>query len=281
MDIEIDGIDTMDAPRPEEMEMLGTEELRRAFLIPGLMEQGRLKMMATRLDRLVAGCCVPGPEPIRLPRVPQFGTRYFTERREIGIINIGDPGVVRAGGNAYEIERLDCLYIGKGEEEILFANSGNAQAEFYFLSCPAHAKFPTVKASSANAQAIEIGSTARASRRRVVRYIHEGGIESCQLVMGYTELCGGNVWSGTPPHVHGRRSEIYFYFDLGDQVVVHLLGQPHRTRHVIVRDREAVLAPAWSVHLGAGTEPYRFIWGMAGENRDYDDMDRLDVQELY
>ncbi len=280
MSIEIDGIDTVEAPRPEEMEMLGTEELRRAFLLSGLMEPGRLKMTATGLDRLVAGGCAPGPEPVRLPSVPQFGTRYFTERRELGIINIGDPGTVRVGGTTYELERLDCLYIGKGEEEVLFANAG-AQAEFYFLSCPAHAKCPTAKASSASARVDEIGSTARASRRRVVRYIHPGGIESCQLTMGYTELCGGNVWAGMPPHTHGRRSEIYFYFDLGDQVVVHLLGQPHRTRHVVVRDREAVLVPGWSLHTNVGTEPYRFIWGMAGENREYEDMDVVPVQDLY
>jgi 4-deoxy-L-threo-5-hexosulose-uronate ketol-isomerase len=271
-------IDTLAAPRPEEIETLGTEELRRAFLLSGLIGSGRVKIAATGLDRLVAGGCAPGPEPVRLPSVPQFGTRYFTERREVGVINIGDPGTVSVSGTTYKLDRLDCLYIGKGEEEILFAG---AQTQFYFLSCPAHAKCPTVKASRAGARVDEIGSAARASRRRVVRYIHPGGIESCQLTMGYTELCGGNVWSGMPPHTHGRRSEVYFYFDLGDQVVVHLLGEPHRTRHVIVRDREAVLVPAWSLHTGVGTEPYRFIWGMAGENREYEDMDVVGVQDLY
>ncbi len=274
-------IETLHPPRPEEIEKLGTEDLRRAFLASGLMETGRLKMLATGLDRLVAGGCAPGPEPVQLPKVPQFGTRYFTERREIGIVNIGDPGTVCVSGTAYELARLDCLYIGKGEEDIRFANGSEGQAEFYFLSCPAHAKCPTTKASSAAAPANEIGSAARASRRRVVRYIHPGGIESCQLVMGYTELCGGNVWAGIPPHTHTRRSEVYFYFDLGDQVVVHLLGQPDRTRHVIVRDREAVLVPSWSIHTPVGTEPYRFIWGMAGENREYEDMDNVPLQDLY
>ncbi|MGE5569278.1 MAG: 5-dehydro-4-deoxy-D-glucuronate isomerase [Rhodospirillales bacterium] len=281
MSFQIDGIRTVEAPRPDELERLGTEELRSAFLLPGLMESGRLKLALTGLDRLVAGGCVPGPEPVRLPPVPQFGTRYFTERREMGIINIGDPGVVNVGGAAYELARLECLYVGMGEEEILFANLGSAQAEFYFLSCPAHAKYPTAKASAESARVDETGSTARASRRRVVRYIHPGGIESCQLLMGYTELRGGNVWAGIPPHTHGRRSEIYFYFDLGDQVVVHLLGRPNRTRHLIVRDREAVLVPGWSIHTCAGTEPYRFIWGMAGENREYEDMDIVPVRDLY
>ncbi|HOQ43959.1 MAG TPA: 5-dehydro-4-deoxy-D-glucuronate isomerase [Bryobacteraceae bacterium] len=281
MSFPIDGIRTVEAPRPEELEALGTEELRDAFLLSGLMESGRLKLALTGLDRLAAGGCVPGPKPVRLPPVPQFGTRYFTERREIGIINIGDPGIVSVNGTAYELARLDCLYIGMGEEQILFENLGNGQAEFYFLSCPAHTKYPTVQASAETARADEIGSAARASRRRVVRYIHPEGIESCQLLMGYTELCGGNVWASMPPHTHRGHSEIDFYFDLGDQVVVHLLGQPNRTRHLIVRDREAVLVPGWSINSCVGTEPYRVIWGMAGENREYEDMDIVPVRDLY
>ena len=250
---------------------LSTPELRRQFLIADLFAPGEARQVETELDGMIAAGIVPADAPLRLePRL--------LDRREVGLINIGGPGAVRVDGTRYELGRLDCLYIGLGAEDVEFETA--AGAAFYLLSAPAQQTWPTVKATPADATVREIGDEANASRRRLHQYIHPGGIRSCQLVMGFTELAPGSVWNTMPAHTHERRSEIYLYFDLGDSIVVHLLGAPGSTRHVIVRDREAVLSPRWSIHTGAGTTPYRFIWGMAGENQDFDDIDALTLQQL-
>lgn len=258
---------------------MNTEEVREHFLVEDLFVPGHIRMAYTGLDRLIVGGVMPETE-IELPALRETGTGYFTERREVGVINIGDKGVVAAGRQSYELDHLDCLYIGTGEERVTFANRPGGPAAFYLLSAPAHRKYPTRKAGLAEATVHEIGNPDNASKRRLVQYIHEGGIESCQLVMGYTELAPGNVWNTWPPHTHLRRSEIYFYFDLGENLLIHLLGEPLRTRHLIVRDRQVVLSPPWSMHCGAGAGNYRFIWGMAGENKTFSDMDPADLKEL-
>jgi 4-deoxy-L-threo-5-hexosulose-uronate ketol-isomerase len=251
-----------------------TGQIRARLLIDGLFTPGAIEMVYTDLDRLIAGGIMPGDQ-IALPAFEELGSSYFTERREIGIINIGDAGEVRAGGISYPLGHLDCLYIGVGEPDISFRNAGGGQAAFYLLSAPAHRKFPTCAAGIAQASVQEIGTAAHASRRKLVRYIHEEGIQSCQLVMGYTAMEEGSVWNTWPPHTHARRSEIYLYFGLGENHVIHLAGEPAQTRHVVVREKQAVASPPWSVHTGAGTGPYSFVWGMAGENRAFADMDAV------
>jgi 4-deoxy-L-threo-5-hexosulose-uronate ketol-isomerase len=184
------------------------------------------------------------------------------------------------GGAAFEVGTLDCLYVGMGERDVVFESGGEGQAAFYFVSTPAHANHPTAVARHADVRGDPIGDPAQANRRRINKCIHPGGIRSCQLTMGFTEFEAGSVWNTMPPHTHSRRTEVYLYFDLGDNVVVHLLGEPQATRHVIVRDREAVLSPSWSIHCGAGTGNYRFVWAMGGDNQVFADMDAVALGAL-
>jgi 4-deoxy-L-threo-5-hexosulose-uronate ketol-isomerase len=269
------------SPSPAETNVLGTEALRSAFLIGDLFQPGAVTAHYTDLDRMIVGAAVPTAAPLALPNYKETGTDYFLERREIGIMNVGaGAGAVRVGSARYELASLDCLYIGKEEREVVFENSsGGGQAQFAFISTPAHAKFPTAHAARAQGTA-PIGDPAKANRRRINKYIHPDGIKSCQLVMGFTEFEPGSVWNTMPPHTHSRRTEIYLYFDLGAEMVVHLLGEPQATRHLIVRDREAVLSPSWSIHAGAGTGSYRFIWAMGGDNQRFADMDQVTIAQL-
>jgi 4-deoxy-L-threo-5-hexosulose-uronate ketol-isomerase len=266
-------------PRAEEFERMPSSLVRENFLVDDLFQAGSVRIVPTDLDRLAVGGAVPETE-MPLGPVPEFGTSYFTERREVGIFNIGDPGRVRVGGSSFRIDTLDCLYIGIGEPEVILAPEDSGTPAFYLLTCPAHEKHPTRKMSRSQATSEALGDEHAASRRCLHKYIHPGGVRSCQLVMGFTELAPGSVWNTMPPHTHGRRSEIYMYFDLGEDVVFHMLGKPESTRHVVVRDREAVFSPPWSVHAGAGTNRYRFIWGMAGENQAFSDMDGVAMTEL-
>jgi 4-deoxy-L-threo-5-hexosulose-uronate ketol-isomerase len=267
-------------PSPAETNTLGTEPLREQFMLTGLFQPGQVTAHYTDLDRMIVGAAVPTSAPLALPSAKETGTDFFLERREIGILNIGAPGVVRVGAARQTLGTLDCLYIGRGEREVAFENGGAGQAQFYFISTPAHAKHPTVLATRAQAEVQELGESALANRRRICRYIHLNGIKSCQLVMGFTEFESGSVWNTMPPHTHSRRTEVYMYFDLGSQMIVHLMGQPQSTRHLIVRDREVVLSPAWSIHAGVGTGNYRFCWAMGGDNQVFHDMDQVPISEL-
>jgi len=267
-------------PSPAETNTLGTEALREQFMIPGLFQPGEINAHYTDLDRMIVGAAVPAAAPLALPSAKETGTSFFLERREIGILNVGAPGVVKVGVQSYELNTLDCLYIGLGERDVTFSNGGKGQAQFYFVSTPAHAKYPTVHATQAQAEVEELGDPKLSNRRRICRYIHVKGIKSCQLVMGFTQLEPGSVWNTMPPHTHSRRTEAYLYFDLGQQIVVHLMGPPQATRHLIVRDREVVLSPAWSIHAGAGTGSYRFCWAMGGDNQVFHDMDPAPISEL-
>ena len=267
-------------PSPEATNTLSTDELRSRFLIGGLFQQGKVTAHYTDLDRMIVGGAVPAGAPLALPGTKETGTSYFLERREIGILNLGASGRVRVGGTVHELDSLDCLYIGLGEKDVSFENGSAGQAQFYFISTPAHAKHPTAMVRRADIRTDPIGDPAKANRRRINKLIHPDGVKSCQLVMGFTEFEPGSVWNTMPPHTHSRRTEIYLYFDVADNVVFHFMGEPHATRHLVVRDREAVLSPAWSIHCGAGTGAYRFVWAMGGDNQIFSDMDAAPIAEL-
>jgi 4-deoxy-L-threo-5-hexosulose-uronate ketol-isomerase len=266
-------------PRHEEIGQLGTAVLRERFIAEGLFEPGEIRVVYTDLDRMVIGGAAPGA-PLQLLSYAELGSSYFTERREIGVVNIGGRGIIRAGGIEHALDFMDCLYIGRGVEEVIFMRAGGGAPLFYFLSCPAHQTYPTVKVARAESQSEAIGDAANASRRVIHKYIHPGGARSCQLVMGLTVLEPNSVWNTMPPHLHSRRTEAYLYFGLGEGVVVHLMGRPESTRSLIVRDREAVLSPSWSIHCAAGTQPYKFVWGMAGENQDFGDIAPISLKDL-
>lgn len=268
------------SPSPAETNTLGTEQLRDAFLIGDLFKPGEVTAHYTDLDRMIIGAAVPTTAPLTLPDAKAAGTSFFLERREIGILNIGAPGAIRVGGTRYEMGSLDCLYIGLGERDVVFESAPGEPAQFYFVSTPAHAKHPTAHSTREKNIGAPIGDPAKANRRRINKYIHTDGIKSCQLVMGFTEFESGSVWNTMPTHTHSRRTEIYLYFDLGSEIVVHLLGEPQRTRHIIVRDREAALSPSWSIHAGAGTGSYRFVWAMGGDNQVFTDMDAVPMSDL-
>jgi 4-deoxy-L-threo-5-hexosulose-uronate ketol-isomerase len=200
----------------------------------------------------------------------------------LGVINVGGRGTIRVDGKAYDLANLDCLYVGMGAKNVTFESADrSAPAKFFLLSCPAHATYPTTLARKEEANPVHLGSQATANQRTIYQYIHPKGIKSCQLVMGFTHLAEGSVWNTMPPHTHSRRTEIYFYFDVApNQVVSHFMGPPENTRHLFVHNEQAVLSPAWSIHCGCGTQAYKFIWAMAGENQVFDDMDKVGPLEL-
>lgn len=268
------------SPSPTETKVLGTQELRDAFLIGELFQPGKVTAHYTDLDRMITGGAVPTSAPLSLPNSKATGSDFFLDRREIGIVNVGAPGAITVGGTRHAMASLDCLYVGRGERDVLMESSPGGQAQFYFISTPAHQKYPTAHATRAQGNANPIGDAAKCNLRRITKYIHPQGIKSCQLVLGFTEFESGSVWNTMPPHTHSRRTEIYFYFDLGPEIVVHLLGEPQATRHVIVRDREVVLSPSWSIHSGVGTGNYRFIWAMGGDNQEFADMDQVVLSDL-
>ncbi|GIP38971.1 4-deoxy-L-threo-5-hexosulose-uronate ketol-isomerase [Paenibacillus sp. J31TS4] len=271
------------ATNPTDMQSYDTERLRKEYLMENLFAPGELNMVYTHVDRFIVGGVVPGQEPILLEaEAKDMGSRYFLERREIGIINIGPKGIVNVDGTEYEMETRDCLYVGKGSEKVTFASADPSQpARFYFNSVPAHQTYPTEKLSISEAEPNHLGSIAQSNERTIYKFIREGGVKSCQLVMGMTLLKPNNMWNTMPCHTHNRRSEIYLYFDMPeDGVVFHLMGEPSETRHLVVRNEQAIISPSWSIHSGVGTSNYTFIWGMAGENQEFDDMDKVAMQDL-
>jgi 4-deoxy-L-threo-5-hexosulose-uronate ketol-isomerase len=269
----------LDSQSAAGVERMSTMELRSQFLVENLFQPGEMNLVYTGLDRMVVGGIMPVSDT-PLVGFPEFGTSCFTERRELGILNIGHDGAVWVGGERYVLSRLDCLYIGTGEQDIVFEAPSLTQPAFYLASAPAHRKYPTARLGRSEAQVVELGEAASANRRRIVRYISPGQIESCQLVMGFTEIFTGSVWNTLPPHTHSRRSETYLYFDMEERLVLHLMGAPEATRHLVVRDREAVLSPWWSLHMGVGTGSYKFVWAMAGENQEFGDVDPVDLSTL-
>jgi 4-deoxy-L-threo-5-hexosulose-uronate ketol-isomerase len=268
-------------PRPRDIVRLTTEELRETFLLTNLFVPGQLCGHFTDLDRLVVGGVTPTGQPIVLPNHKQTGRAFFLERREFGAINIGGPGKVVADGKTFALEKLDCVYLPMGTRDVAFSSDdANHPARFYFLSCPAHAAHPAAMMKSKDAAPVVLGTVAAANQRTIYKFIHQGGIQSCQLVMGFTALETGSVWNSFPPHTHWRRTEIYFYFDLNENIVTHFLGEPGATRHLFLHNEQVALSPNWSIHCGCGTGNYRFIWGMAGENQVFDDMDPVKPLDL-
>jgi len=225
---------------------------------------------------------VPTHAPLTLPTYDPLKAEYFTERRELGVLNVGGTGTVTVNGEAFTLQRLDGLYVGRGNRDVVFSSAdANHPAEFYLLSYPAHAEYPTRRIESAGLERVKLGSPATANEREITKLIHLEGVHSCQLVMGFTQLAEGSVWNTMPPHTHMRRSEVYFYFDVPDgQRVMHLMGPAHETRHIVVANKQVAVSPGWSIHAGVGTASYTFCWGMGGENQVYSDMDALAIADL-
>jgi 4-deoxy-L-threo-5-hexosulose-uronate ketol-isomerase len=259
---------------------MSTADLRATCLIENLFEGERINWTFTDLDRLAVGGVSPSGGAVKLENFKQTGADFFLQRRELGIINVGAAGVVTVDGKKFDLNNLDCLYVSMGSKEVSFASSGQDRAKFYLMSCPAHAAHPTTMVKKADCNQVHLGSQATANKRTIYQMIHAGGIKSCQLVLGFTVLEEGSVWNTMPPHTHLRRTEIYFYFDMGQNVVSHFLGPPQNSRHLWVQNEQVALSPSWSIHCGCGTAAYKFIWAMGGENQTFDDMDKVGMLEL-
>jgi 4-deoxy-L-threo-5-hexosulose-uronate ketol-isomerase len=267
---------------PKEAGQMNTEDLRRAFLTDPLMQDDAIRLVYTHYDRVILGGARPLRGSLPLEAHPELKADFFLQRREMGIINVGGNGMVRADSSSFELSRLDCLYIGKGVKAVSFSSEDAAEpALFYLLSCPSHAEYPIQFLSKEEALPSSLGSLPTSNERTIYKYIHTEGIRSSQLVMGLTILKTGSVWNTMPAHTHTRRMEAYFYFDLPEQQrVFHMMGQAAETRHLVVTNHQAVISPPWSIHAGCGTCNYAFIWGMAGENYVYTDMDPVPMADL-
>ncbi len=271
------------AHSPEEVKHFTTEELRDHFLIRQLIRADQVELVYSHYDRMIIGGVHPVRQSIALPNHPELRAEYFLERRELGIINVGGTGTVMADGELFSLDKLDALYVGKGTREVQFSSKDAAQpAVFYLLSAPAHHSYPNGLCKKEDATPVTLGAVASSNERTIYKYIHADGLQSCQLVMGLTVLAPGSVWNSVPPHTHTRRMEVYFYFDVpADQRIFHFMGEPQETRHIVMANHEAVISAPWSVHFGCGTANYGFIWGMAGENKEFTDMDPAPVPQLY
>ncbi len=259
-----------------------TERLRNEFLIEDLFVPEKIKMVYSHIDRIIVGGTYPKNEELILRAGKEIGANYFLERRELGIINIGGKGGVVIDGEKYSLEPKDGLYIGMGTKDIIFtSDDASAPAKFYFNSAPAHKTYPTVKVVASEAKPQHLGSVENSNKRTINKYIHPDVCKSCQLLMGMTILEPQNIWNTMPCHTHERRMEVYFYFNIpDDNVVFHYMGEPKETRHIVLRNEQAVISPSWSIHSGVGTSNYTFIWGMVGENQTFSDMDDVKMVDL-
>lgn len=268
---------------PKETKEMNTEELRENFLVQQLIQNDAVTLVYSHYDRVIIGGTKPVNKTLELPNHPELRADYFLERRELGIINVGGgEGIVIADGQSQSLTKLDCVYLGKGTKQVQFKSSdANNPAIFYLLSAPAHQTYPAATCTKDNAAPVSLGDATTSNKRTVYKYIHADGIKSCQLVMGVTILEEGSVWNSVPPHTHTRRMEVYFYFDLPEQHrIFHFMGEPQQTRHIVMANHEAVISAPWSAHFGCGTSNYGFIWGMAGENLNYTDMDPAPINTL-
>ena len=271
------------SPDADGFKRMSTDELRKTFLIDSLFDKNKIPMVYSDIDRSITGSVVPSGKTLKLTASKkEMAAKYFAERREIGIINIGNKGAIKVDKKKYLMEHKDALYIGRGSKNIEFvSDNGKKPAMFYFVSYPAHKEYPVQHIKSSGSTPVKLGSLKESNQRTIYKYIHPGTMPTCQLVMGLTELEEGSVWNTMPPHTHQRRSEVYMYFNLGKEgMVMHLLGEPNETRHIIIRDKQAVLSTSWSLHSGAGTKNYSFIWAMGGENQEFDDMDWIKMNDL-
>jgi 4-deoxy-L-threo-5-hexosulose-uronate ketol-isomerase len=270
------------AASPQDVKSYDTKRLREEFLIQNLMEADKVNLVYTHYDRYIAGGAVPVKNSLKLETIEPLKSDYFLERRELGIINVGGSGSVTVNGTKYDLAYKEALYIGRENKEVIFNSDNIANpAKFYLNSAPAHKIFPTKKVSQQDAEIVELGSMETANARTIRKLIVNSVVESCQVQMGMTELKAGSVWNTMPAHVHDRRMEVYFYFEVPkDQAVCHFMGEPQETRHIWMANEQAVISPPWSIHSGSGTSNYTFIWGMAGENLDYGDMDFCKITDL-
>lgn len=267
---------------PREAKSMDTEALRSNFLIEKLFEADSVRLTLSHYDRYMAGGAMPVQEALSLPNPDPLKASYFLERREMGIINIGGKGSIKVDEQTYELDFKEALYIGKETKEVIFISEDqNQPAKFYINSAPAHHKYPTKKVTKADAEIVELGTPETANHRTINKLLVNSVVPTCQLQMGMTELKSGSVWNTMPAHTHDRRMEVYLYFEVpAGQSVCHFMGQPQETRHIWMQNEQAVISPNWSIHSGAGTSNYTFIWGMAGENLDYGDMDHCTINDL-
>jgi len=261
---------------------LSPDDLRREFLIAGLFRPGEANFHYWETDRTVLGGIIPLAAELILPAPAGLRSNFFLERREAGVINLGGPGAIKADGVEYAMDPLDTLYLGRGVKAVSFTSrSADKPANFYFLSYPAHMTYPVRHIPVSEVKGDRLGARETSNERTLYKVIHPGAFPTCQLVMGFTRLESGSVWNSMPPHTHLRRSEVYLYFNLPpEHVVFHFMGSPQSTRHLVVRNLEAVVSPPWSIHCGAGTSSYTFVWGMGGENQQFTDMDPAPINTL-
>ena len=275
-------MNALHAVHPDDFKKYDTAQIRDRFLVEEMMQEDEITFTYTHYDRMMVGSAKPVSKTLELKTYELLRADYFLERRELGIINVGGQAQIKAAGNTFTLDKLDCLYVGKGVQQVRFRSVNPAEpAQLYLLSAPAHAVYPTTLLKKEQAEGASMGALETSNERTIYRYIHKNGLQSCQLVMGLTLLKTGSIWNTIPPHTHDRRMEVYFYFDVPEnQVVFHYMGQPTETRHLLVKNNQAIVSPSWSIHSGAGTSNYGFIWGMAGENLEYTDMDALTVNDL-
>ncbi len=275
-------MDIRQPANPKDFESYTTERMREEFLVQNLFLPGSVNLTYSYIDRMIIGGICPD-KPLTLEGGKELGTAYFLERRELGVINVGPVGSVQVDGQTYELTRNDGLYVGQGVNNVVFSSKNPAEpARFYLLSGPAHKAYPTQKVTMDEAESVRIGTSEQCNVRILNKYIHPDGVQSANLVMGLTVVEPGNIWNSMPPcHTHARRMEVYFYYDLKPGAVLfHLMGEPECTRHIVMRNEEAVISPSWSIHAGAGTSDYCFIWGMVGDNQAFSDMDVVTVERL-
>ena len=268
---------------PLDVKTYDTEKLRKEFLINKVFVDDEITFTYSHNDRIIAGGIKPVNNMIKLESAKELASNYFLELREMGVINVGGDGIIILDGKEYNMNHQDGIYIGRGVKEIIFkSNDNHNPAKFYINSCPAHKEYPIVHIPLTKAKKVALGSDENSNKRVINQYVHPDVCESCQLVMGLTSLMPNNMWNTMPTHTHERRMEVYFYFNLGENdLVVHLMGEPHETRHLIIRNEQAVISPSWSIHSGVGTKNYSFIWGMCGENQTFTDMDHVNMKDLF
>lgn len=275
----------MDIRQPihsDHAKQLDTEGLREQFLIEGMFEQGQINLTYSHIDRIIVGGAVPTTEALTLEGGKELGVDFFLERRELGAINIGEPGLVTVDGETFEIGHREAIYVGKGSKEVLFTSvSEEKPARFYVNSAPAHMTYPTRKITREDASPETLGNQENCNVRTINKYLHPSVLPTCQLSMGLTELAPGSLWNTMPCHTHERRMEVYLYFNMkDDNIVFHYMGEPQETRHIVMRNEQAVISPSWSIHSGVGTAAYTFIWSMVGENQTFHDMDHIAMSDL-
>jgi 4-deoxy-L-threo-5-hexosulose-uronate ketol-isomerase len=275
-------VDQRYAIGPQQVRSMGTDELRRNYLVEDLFTEDEVRAVYSHHDRVVLVGALPRTGPLRLPTFPEIRSEQFFDHREAGIVNVGGPGTVVVDDVEHRLAPTACLYVGRGAAEVSFSSDDPASpAAFYLFSAPAHTAYPTVLVEPGGGTVRELGDPLTSNRRTLTQYVHENGVRSCQVVMGVTTLHPGSMWNTMPAHTHVRRTEVYLYFGLPEEArVVHLMGEPTETRHLVVADRQAVISPPWSLHSGVGTASYSFVWAMAGENQAFDDMDPHPAAEL-